>query len=260
MPDTLLVSHRDGVCTLTLNRPAVRNAVDAATMIRLREEIEARAEDGTRVIVITGADGAFSSGADLRAALEANATADDAYRILTDAYAPALRAVRNSPWPVLAAIDGPAAGIGLDLALACDLRLASARATLAELFIRVGLIPDGGGTYTLQRLVGTGRAMEMILTGEPVTAEAALAMGLVNRVWPAEGFMDAVQAFAATIARQAPLALRRARRAVLDAQTGTFEEALAREAAHQRALLASEDGFEGFRAFLEKRPPRWKGR
>jgi len=260
MNDALLIDRRDGVCTLTINRPAVRNAVDEPTMIRIREAIEASADDGTRVIVLTGAGGAFSSGADIKAALEAKVTPDTAYRVLSEAYGPTLRAVRNSPWPVIAAVDGPAAGIGLDLALACDLRLASERAAFAELFIRVGLIPDGGGTYTLQRIVGLGRAMEMILTGETVDAARAHAIGLVNRIFPTEGFAGAVHAFAAKLARQSPHALRRARQAVLAAREGTFEEALAREAAHQRAIFESEDGFEGFRAFLEKRPPKWTGK
>jgi len=260
MTDTLLIDRSEGVSTLTINRPEVRNAVDDRTMRRLGEALAACVDDGTRVIVITGVDGAFSSGADIKAALASDITPDAAYHILSRSYAPALKAVRECPWPVIAAVDGVAAGIGLDLALVCDIRLASERASFAELFVRVGLVPDGGGTYTLQRLIGAGRAMEMILTGEAVDARRAYDIGLANRVFPVGGFRAAVAHFAGTLAVQSPQALRRGKQAMLAAQEGTFDDALAREAVHQLAIFESEDGFEGFRAFLEKRPPKWTGR
>ncbi|MFN8418817.1 MAG: enoyl-CoA hydratase/isomerase family protein [Anaerolineae bacterium] len=143
---SLIVEKSAGVVTLTLNRPQVRNAVDAEIMIHLREEMElhSKAAD-TRVFVITGAEGAFSSGADIQAALQAGVTPLQAQQILTEAYAPAIRGIRNCPQPVIAAVDGMAAGIGCDLALVCDLRLVSERGKFAELFIRVGLIPTAAG-------------------------------------------------------------------------------------------------------------------
>src|SRR5690242_4430592 len=147
---TLSIDKQNGVCTLTLNRPEVRNAVDGETMIALKDAIAACDEHSdVRVVVITGAGGAFSSGADIAAAMQASITPAEAYSILTSAYAPAFKAIRGCPWPVIAAVDGMAAGIGCDLALACDIRLVSERGAFAELFIRVGLIPDGGGTYLL---------------------------------------------------------------------------------------------------------------
>ena len=157
-------------------------------------------------------------------------------------------------------MDGVAAGIGCDLALACDLRLVSDRASFAELFIRVGLVPDGGGSWSLPRLVGLGRAMEMVLTGEAVGAEEAVRLGLANKVYPLAEFEAGVLEYATRLAAQAPLALERAKRAIYASQFGTYDEALAREAGFQREIFGSEDGFEGFRAFLEKRPPVWKGR
>ena len=169
MADKLLIAHEGPVTTITINRPAVRNAVDAETMAALREAIVGCGEDATtRVIVLTG--GAFCSGADLSVIAQEGATPDSAWRILSEFYHPALRAIHDSRWPVIAAVDGVAAGLGCDIALACDIRLASARAQFAELFIRVGLIPDGGGTWSLPRIVGLGRALELIYSGAAVPA------------------------------------------------------------------------------------------
>lgn len=260
MTDTLLTESRDGVTTFTINRPHVRNAVDAPTMIALREGIEACETNGTRVIVITGANGSFSSGTDISVALQPGVTPDTAYETLTAAYGPTMLAIRNSSWPVIAAVDGAAAGLGCDLALACDLRLISERGTFSELFIRVGLVPDGGGTYLLPRIVGVGRALEMMWTGRTVEADEAVRIGLANVCFPAERFVDDVQQYAARIAQQAPLALTRGKRAVQASLDGSYAEALQREAQYQREIFASEDGWEGFRAFAEKRKPVWKGK
>lgn len=260
MTDTLLTSRHDGVTTFAINRPQVRNAVDAPTMIALREGIEACETDGTRVIVITGAGGSFSSGTDISVALQPGVTPDDAYRTLTEAYAPTLLAIKASSWPVIAAVDGMAAGLGCDLALACDLRIVSDRGAFAELFIRVGLVPDGGGTWSLPRIVGLGRALELMWTGRTVAADEALTIGLANARLATETFADEVQRYAAQLAQQAPLALKRGKQAMLASLESSFAEALQREAAHQRAIFASEDGWEGFRAFAEKRKPNWHGK
>ncbi len=261
LTDKLLVEKQNGVLTLTINRPKIKNAVDTETMIALGEQVKAGAEqDDTRVIVITGAGGAFSSGADLMAATQPGVTPADVFGILTRAYAPALQAIRACPLPVIAAVDGIAAGIGCDLALTCDIRLASERGAFAELFIRVGLIPDGGGTYLLPRLVGLGKALEMMFTGETVSAQEALTLGLANKVYATETFYAEVRRYAEKLAQQSPLALTRGKRAMLAAlHDPSYQAAMAREATLQREILESEDGFEGFRAFLEKRPPVWKG-
>jgi 2-(1,2-epoxy-1,2-dihydrophenyl)acetyl-CoA isomerase len=260
MSESVLVERREAVTVLTLNRPELRNAVDDMTMDALRAALLACADDGTRCVVITGAGGAFSSGADLKKAIAEGYTPDQSYHLLTDHYGPTLKAIRACPWPVIAAVDGYAAGIGCDMALACDIRLVSERGRFAELFIRLGLIPDGGGTYLLPRLIGVGRAMEMLFTGADVDAHEAARIGLANRVYPVESFMDEVTAYAANVSRQSPNALRRGKQALLAALDSGYDQALAREAEHQRAILMSEDGLEGLLAFAQKRPPVWTGR
>ena len=169
-----------------------------------------------------------------------------------------LQAIRASSWPVIAAVDGYAAGIGCDFALTCDLRLITERARFAELFARVGLIPDGGGTYLLPRLVGLGRAMELMFTGRDVLAEEALQIGLANHVFAIENFAAEVQAYAAVLASQSPHALKRGKAAMLAALDSSYTESLDREATYQREIFAQPDGTEGFQAFIEKRSPVWK--
>lgn len=257
MTDTLLRAQQNGVTMFTLNRPATRNALNAEIMHALREGVEACANDGTRVIVIGGAGGAFSSGADIAAAMGSDPSADAAYALLTEVYGPTLLAIRNSPLPVIAAVDGVAAGLGCDLALACDLRLVSERGAFAELFIRVGLVPDGGGTYHLPRLIGVGRALELMWTGRTVRADEAVAIGLANARFSTETFADEVRAYATKIAAQAPHAVTRGKHAVYAALDGSFEEALRREAEMQREIFNDPNGWEGFHAFVEKRSPRW---
>lgn len=253
-----VLSEQHGrVKLITINRPEVKNAVDAVTMNFLREAILESEHDQTRVVVVTGAGGSFCSGADIKAAMSADINPEKAIEILQNSYGPTLKAIRDLKWPVIAAIDGAAAGIGLDLALACDLRLASERAVLSELFIKVGLIPDGGGTWTLQRLVGEARAREMTYTGMPVDAAKALDWGLVNHVYPVENFGQAIIEFASHIAMQSPDALRLGKKAITEAMHGSYEEALQREANYQRRIFEGKWGFEGFQAFIEKRPPRW---
>jgi 2-(1,2-epoxy-1,2-dihydrophenyl)acetyl-CoA isomerase len=146
------------------------------------------------------------------------------------------------------------------MALACDIRLVSERGKFAELFIRIGLIPDGGGTYLLPRLVGTGRALEMMFTGADVDAAEAYRIGLANKVYPVESYMDEVLKYAAHISRQSPNALRRGKKALLASLNSGYDEALAREAENQREILMAADGMEGFAAFVQKRAPVWTGR
>jgi 2-(1,2-epoxy-1,2-dihydrophenyl)acetyl-CoA isomerase len=252
------------VWTLTVNRPEVRNALDKPTAQALHRALQsAEAAPETRVIVITGAvmagGAAFGAGADIRAAMSDGITPGEAHKILTEAYAPLIQGIWACKWPVIAAVDGVAAGISCDLALACDLRLLSTRGALAELFARIGLIPDGGGTYLLPRLLGLGRALEVMFFGERIEAEQALALGLANKVLPVETFLAEVHTYAHQLAAQSPQALMYGKRAMKAAlEDKTLGEAMAREADLQRAILESEDGFEGFAAFLQKRPPVWK--
>lgn len=256
MSEELLARREGAVLTITINRPRVRNAINVAVMNQLRSHIEGCDED-TRVIVITGADGAFCSGAEILPETVENLDADAAARILGDSYHPALKAIHAAPCPVIAAVDGMAAGFGCDLALACDLRIVSERAQFAELFVRVGLIPDGGGTWTLPRLIGMGRALELFYTGTPVAAAEAVRIGMANRIVASTAFEAEVAAFANKLAEQAPHAMRRIRQAVYAAQDMSFQQALEQEARLQGEIFGREDGAEGFRAFLEKRAPRW---
>ena len=258
MSASLEISRTERVTTLTINRPALRNALDEAVSIALREALEACEDDGTRCIVLTGAGGHFSSGADIKSAMANGLSLDKIQHTLTAVYAPALKAIRASSWPVIAAVDGYAAGIGCDFALTCDLRLVTERARFAELFARVGLIPDGGGTYLLPRLIGLGRAMELMFTGRDVLADEALQIGLANRVFSADTFAADIQAYAAMIASQSPHALKRGKTAMLAALESTYTASIEREAVYQQEIFAQPDGMEGFQAFLEKRSPVWK--
>lgn len=260
MTAAVLIDRYEHVTVLTINRPEVKNAVDDEIMPGIRNALAAAEHDGTRVVVLTGAGGSFSSGANIKKAMAEGFTPDKTFYTLTEVYGPTLKAIRSASMPVIAAVDGYAAGIGCDMALACDIRLVSARARFAELFIRIGLIPDGGGTYLLPRLVGTGRALEMMFTGADVEAKQAVEIGLANQIYPVESFFDEVLRYAHNISQKSPLALRLGKRAMLAAQDSSYEESLAREAALQKEILESEDGAEGFLSFVEKRAPVWKAR
>ncbi|MBC8100065.1 MAG: enoyl-CoA hydratase/isomerase family protein [Armatimonadetes bacterium] len=260
---TLLVTQRDAVTTITFNAPEVRNAIDYNTMVQLRQAVEACTHNGTRCIIITGASGAegaqpaFCSGLNIKRAIADGMTPDNVYKGLTESFHPAMHAIRSAPMPVIAAVDGYAAGFGCDIALSCDLRLVTERARFGELFIRMGLVPDGGGTYLLPRLVGLGRALELMFTGRDVLSDEAVRIGLANHIIRHEVFEDEVFTFASDLARKSPEALRRGKAAMLGALDGDYRDALLHEAQHQRDILASDDGMEGFSAFLQKREPVW---
>lgn len=252
---------RDQVKWIRFNRPEVKNAITPDSADRMREEVEAAVDEGARVIVITGTGGSFCSGADLKALAPMMAEFKGVREILVNHYHKLVLAMVRSPLPVIAAVDGAAAGIGSDIALAADIRLASENAFFAEIFVNINLVPDGGGTFTLPRLIGSGRALEMAFTGQRVPAEDAVAWGMVNHVYPTEQFEDEVQEFAEKLAVKAPLAMARSKqliRASLDA--GTLVEALAREADVQEELIGTHDFREGVMAFLEKRKPDYQGK
>ena len=251
----LLVQDRDGVRTVTLNRPSTRNGLTVAIVARLAGIFAEAADPAVRVLVVTGAGGAFCSGLDLKAAMSEPL---DPERSIEHFHALA-RNLRGLLKPTIAAIDGAAAGFGADMALACDLRLASPRASLGERFVRISLMPDGGGTFYLPRLVGMGKAMELLYEGRMVAAEDAQQIGLVNRLLPEEGFQEAVAAYASELAKGPPLSYARIKAAVLASQ-GDLEVALAAERAGQMQLVTSEDFAEGVQAFLMRRPPEFKGR
>ncbi|RMH42773.1 MAG: enoyl-CoA hydratase [Deltaproteobacteria bacterium] len=259
--DDVRVVDRDGVRWIELHRPESRNGLTVEVNKRIIEAVtavESLAE--CRVVVLTGAGGHFCSGLDLKAILrEGPVPPEQRDADLRDYFHGLIRAVRGCSRPTIAAVDGAAAGFGCDLALACDLRLVSDRARFGEIFVRRGLMPDGGSTFLLPRIVGLGRALEMMLTGELVDAREAHRIGLANRVYPADELHDAAWAFAIELAKGAPLSHRAVKRAVALSLESDFDAALDRERAYQLELLQSRDFMEGVTAFLQKRAPEFKG-
>ena len=249
----------DGVGTITLNRPDVHNAMNDLMRRELRRCFESVAEaDDVRVVVVTGAGAkAFSAGADIREFVEPQAPTRfrDARRRVD------FRAVMDRcPQPIIAAIGGYAFGGGLELALACDMRIAAANATLGLTEVNLAIIPGGGGTQRLPRIVGRGKALEMILTGARIPADEALRIGLVERVVPEGQALEAATELARTLAARAPVALRYAKEAVVKGLELPLADGLRLETDLSTLLRTTEDRVEGAKAFLEKRPPRWTGR
>ena len=262
MPDDVLLVERDGhVAVLTMNRPHARNALDTALLKRLPEALaDVAADASVRAIVLTGAGHAFCAGADLKAAMSRGSSAFDAIDTTIDEYHAIIHAITSAPKPVIAAVDGAAVGFGCDLALSCDLRVMSTDGYLQEKFVKIGLMPDGGGTFWLPRLIGLGRAMEMLLFGESVPAEKAVAMGLANRVVPVAQLRDEAMTMARTLAKGPPIAFAEMKRAVRASLDGTVDSALALEKKGQLRCLASADCMEGIMAWMEKREPTFAGK
>ncbi len=244
---------------ITLNRPETRNALTVPVNAAVRAAVEAAPAAGARVIALTGAGGAFCSGLDLRWAAAEGLDASTVEERMRTHFHGLVRALRACPLPTVAVVDGVAVGFGCDLALGCDLRLCSDRARFGEVFVKRGLMPDGGGTWTLPRLVGLGRSLEMSFTGELVEAAEAKAIGLVNRVFPAAQLEAAASDFLRSLAAGPPLVHRTVKAALYAAQEGSFEAALEAEVRGQLQLLQSRDFMEGVAAFLEKRPPHFTG-
>jgi len=255
----LLEERRGNVALLRLNRPESLNALDRALVDALGLALERVTSDrDVRAIVLTGESGAFCSGADLKEALrELDAGHDLGDRLAS--FQKNVRLITEAPKPVIAAVDGAAVGFGADLALACDLRLLSERGYFEEKFVGIGLMPDGGGTFHLPRLVGLGRALELLLLGERVDARRALELGLAWRVVGPAELLEQALAVAARLAEGPPLALAAIKRAARQSLDGTLADALAREAEGQSALLASADLREGVLAFTSKRKPSFRG-
>ena len=258
----LQVETLDNVRTLTLNRPAKLNAFTASLHAELRTALDAAGRDeDVKVIVLTGAGRAFSSGQDLTEELPRDSQDRiDLEPAVTKDYNPLIKQIATSPKPVIAALNGPAVGAAMNIALACDIALASRSATLQEAFARIALIPDAGGTWLLPRLVGTRRAIALMLTADPIGAAEAERLGLVYKVYEDETFAQDVAAFAARLARGPALAYRMMREAVLASADNDLDTQLALEARLQKKAGASDDFIEGVTAFREKRAARFEGR
>jgi 2-(1,2-epoxy-1,2-dihydrophenyl)acetyl-CoA isomerase len=251
------VHVHDGVGLIQLNRPQKMNAIGALTRKQLGDAIkQVERDDAVRVVVLTGSGRAFCSGADVTEMAQEGAgmrTPEDVGNVLRNEYMPMLTRLRTMPKPVIAAMNGPAVGIGASYALACDIRIAVPEAYLLEAFVNIGLAPDGGVSWLLPRLAGTGIAYEMFFTGKPLQAADAYRLGVINRLVPAEKLEDEVRELAGQLASQPKGALAAAKRAVTHALESTYEEALEFESYLQEAQAASPEFAEGVRAFLAKR-------
>jgi len=258
-PEEVRVTDRDGVRWIELDRPASRNGLTVEVNQRLIDALRG-APGVARAVVIAGAGGSFCSGLDLKDAMRRGGRPPaDLEHDLRTYFHGLIRAVRELPMPSIAAVDGAAAGFGCDLALACDLRVLSDRARFGEIFVRRGLMPDGGGTWMLPRLVGVGRALELMLTGEIVDAAEAHRIGLGNRLWPQAELVERTWALAGALAKGPPRVHRLIKASVYAGLDGSLDDALDREARGQLECLQSRDFVEGVSAFLGKREPSFTG-
>jgi 2-(1,2-epoxy-1,2-dihydrophenyl)acetyl-CoA isomerase len=249
---------RDGaVLTLTLNRPDVLNAIDAATHRALAAGLREARDPDVRAVVVTGAGRGFCVGQDLN---EFRAAGADVAGRLRSSYHPNITAIRALEKPVIAAVNGAAAGAGLSLACACDIRLAADTATFVPAFVGIGLVPDSGGTFFLARLLGPARAFEWMGSGRRLAASEALAWGLVSEVVEGGGLATRAAGLAAELAALPTRAVGMTKRLFDRALLSTLEEQLELEAQLQAAATTTEDFREGVAAFLEKRPPEFRGR
>jgi 2-(1,2-epoxy-1,2-dihydrophenyl)acetyl-CoA isomerase len=254
------IHDRDAVRSITLDRPPSRNGLTTAVCDQLSAAVRGAPAD-VRAIVVTGANGAFCSGLDLKDAMQRGfQSSADLERGLRESFHGVIRSLVESDRPTIALVDGAAAGFGCDLALACDVRIVSDRGVFGEIFVKRGLMPDGGGTWHLPRIVGLGRALELMLTGDLIKADEALRIGLANRVIPHGEIHARTHELAAAIAKGPPLVHRAVKRAVYAGLDGDLTAALDREATGQLELLRSRDFMEGITAFLQKRDPRFEGK
>ncbi|MGH9300825.1 MAG: enoyl-CoA hydratase/isomerase family protein [Acidimicrobiales bacterium] len=274
MADQLLedqVQHRldNGVAWITLNRPEAHNAITPEQRDRVIALLaRADADLGTRVVVLTATGKGFCTGADLRSGSGRDPALPDGAperpvgsvaRLIEQGAQRLIAALLDCSKPVIAAVNGTAAGIGAHMALACDLVVAAQGAKFIEVFVRRGIVPDGGGAYLLPRLVGLHRAKELVYFGDDLMAEQALGLGLVNKVVPPDQLLDAAAQWADRLAQGPTLALGQAKRLLNDSLDSDRTGAFRQEANAQEMIMSSFDANEGIAAFVERRPPRFRG-
>ncbi len=259
MSDKVLVSLENGVKRITFNNPKRRNALDFEAFKFIGDEIRRSATDETKVIVMTGAGDAFCAGADVQGFGSGEAT-PDVTASLRAGVNPGIQAMRDLPKPIVARVHGHAAGVGCNYALAADFIVASDQAFFGQVFVKIGLMPDGGGTYFLPRAVGYCRAFELMALGEPISSQQALEMGMINRVVPVDALDDAVDELTRKLVASPGLALAKIKAALNASAQSDLAAALDFEAVNQGDCFHSEDFKEGVSAFLEKRKPNFKGK
>lgn len=256
MFETIRYDVNNGIATICLNRPDKLNAFTSQMNHEITKAVRTASSDNeVRVIVFTGEGRAFCSGQDL-ADVDENM---DHGQVLRDHYGPMVKQIRQCEKPVIAAVNGVAAGAGFSLALACDFRLMSERASFINAFINVGLIPDSGNLYYLSQLVGPAKAAELSIFGEKVSAQDAVEMGLANAVISEDKWEEDVEAYAARLASLPTKAIGLIKRSLIAASTLSFDEYLEQEAQGQRAAGLTADHREGVTAFMEKRKPVYTG-
>lgn len=258
----ILFEVEDGIATITLNRPEQLNAFTPIMLEEVAQAVEeARDDDAIRVLVLTGAGRAFCSGGHVKTMGQAvGEAAKTVGRQRLRGIHQMQSGLHNLNKPTIAAVNGPAVGGGLDLAMNCDLRIASDRATFSEIYVKLGLAPGAGGTYSLPRLVGLPKALELAMTGDFLDAQEALRLGLVNKVVPHEELVAATKELATKLAANAPLSVQHIKRAVYRSLNMSLEETLEYMAFVVERLRQTEDHKEALSARAEKRPPVFHGR
>jgi 2-(1,2-epoxy-1,2-dihydrophenyl)acetyl-CoA isomerase len=254
--EVIKYERRGAVAIITLSRPESMNAFDTTLRAATVEAFErARDDEQVRVVIFTGEGRCFSAGADLKAGIDR-----DVATILQTEYRPVQEAIAQIPKPVIAAVPGSAAGIGMSMALQCDLLIMADNAFLLSPFTTISLVPDGGLNWMLVRQLGYRRAFQLSVESERITAERCVELGLANKAVPAEDLMDAAFEWAETLSKRAPLSLAATKQAMRFAMDHDWARSYDVEAKLQGELLGTEDNQEGINAFFEKRAPEFKGR
>jgi 2-(1,2-epoxy-1,2-dihydrophenyl)acetyl-CoA isomerase len=260
MSDAVRYDVRGAVAYIVINRPDAMNAADAAVRDGLRSSLERAAEDAdVRAVLLTGEGRAFCVGQDLKELLPLYETNDPDLGGIVSGFNALAVALATMPKPTVAAVNGAAAGAGASIAFACDFRIASDKASFSMAFSKIGLVPDTGSSWTLQRLVGAAKATEMLMLSEPVRADEALRIGLVRAVVPGESLLDEAGAFAASLAAGPTVAYGYIKRLIAASSTSSLGEALALEAELQAAAGRTEDHVNAVRSFLAKEAPEFRG-